>query len=59
MPGKRPKPEEIASMPRQVEVLQSRRKTAAKVIGSIGFTEVTYTDGTKSLAASNSIRLRD
>ncbi len=42
MPGKRPKPEEIVSKLRQVEVLQSQGKTAAKVIRSIGVTEVTY-----------------
>jgi cell division protein FtsB len=42
MPGKRPKPEEIVSKLRQVEVLQSQGKTAAEAIRSIGVTEVTY-----------------
>jgi putative transposase len=36
MPGKRPKPEEIVSKLRQVEVLQSQGKTAAEAIRSIG-----------------------
>ena len=35
MPGKRPKPEEIVSKLRQVEVLQSQGKTAAEAIRSI------------------------
>jgi putative transposase len=42
MSGKRPKPEEIVSKLRQVEVLQSQGKTAAVSIRSIGVTEVTY-----------------
>jgi putative transposase len=42
MPGKRPRPEEIVSKLRQVEVLQSQGKTAAEAIRSIGVTEVTY-----------------
>ena len=42
MPGKRPKPEEIVSKLRQVEVLQSQGKTAAEAIRSIRVTEVTY-----------------
>ena len=42
MPGKRPKPEEIVSKLRQVEVLQSQGKTVAEAIRSIGVTEVTY-----------------
>jgi len=42
MPGKRPKPKEIVSKLRQVEVLQSQGKTAAEAIRSIGVTEVTY-----------------
>ena len=42
MPGKRPKPEEIVSKLRQVEVLQSQGKTAAEAIRSIEVTEVTY-----------------
>ena len=42
MPRKRPKPEEIVSKLRQVEVLQSQGKTTAEDIRSIGVTEVTY-----------------
>ena len=42
MLGKRPKPEEIVSTLRQVEVLQSQGKTAAEAIRPIGGKGVTY-----------------
>ena len=40
--GRRPKPEEIVSKLREVEVLVSQGQTAAYAIRSIGGTEVTY-----------------
>ena len=40
--GRRPKPEEIVSKLRQVDVLVSQGKTVADSVRSIGVTEVTY-----------------
>ena len=40
--GRRPKPEEILSKLRQVDVLVSQGKTVADSVRSIGVTEVTY-----------------
>ena len=40
--ARRPKPEEIVSKLRQVDVLVSQRKSVAQSIRSIGVTEVTY-----------------
>ena len=40
--GRRPKPEEIVSKLRQVDVLVSQGKSVAESIRSIGVTEVTY-----------------
>ena len=40
--GRRPKPEEIVSKLRQVDVLVSQGKSVAEAIRSIGVTEVTY-----------------
>jgi transposase-like protein len=40
--GRRPKPEEIVSKLRQVDVLVSQNKTVADSVRSIGVTEVTY-----------------
>jgi transposase-like protein len=40
--GRRPKPEEIVSKLRQVDVLVSQGKSVADSVRSIGVTEVTY-----------------
>ena len=40
--GRRPKPEDIVSKLRQVDVLVSQGKTVADSVRSIGVTEVTY-----------------
>ncbi len=40
--GRRPKPEEIVSKLRQVDVLVSQGKTVADSVRSIGVNEVTY-----------------
>jgi putative transposase len=40
--GRRPKPEEIVSKLRQVDVLVSQGKSVAESVRSIGVTEVTY-----------------
>jgi ACT domain-containing protein len=42
MPGKRPKPEEIVSKLRQVEVLQGQGMPIADAVRQIGVTQQTY-----------------
>jgi transposase-like protein len=42
MPGKRPKPEEIVSKLRQVEVLQGQGMLIADAVRQIGVTQQTY-----------------
>ena len=56
MSRKRHKPEEIVAKLRQVDVLLAQGQTVADAIRAIGVTEVTYTAGATSTAASSATR---
>ena len=62
MSKKRYKPEEIDSILSQVDVMTSQGQSVAQAIGSIGVTEVTYTDGVRKMLVFEkqylSLRLR-